>query len=205
MYDFYKGHIVPDFYRTPAEWLEAADSKGYATFYRNAAGDFIIPLKVFELSDLKLTLISDMFPKDAQEYKFTANLRYSSSSVGESPCNGVGLYEVTDLSFAKSETLELGMNITGVDNSNVYYSVSAVKVKVSYDLPEGASLRLRLLNKELGKDSYFDTSVKQQVTYEGEYEVSINDLRGNFIIVFEYKDAYDTVIMSVPYHFIVMP
>ena len=189
--------------------FDVTDGKNNATHYRNANGAFVIPLKDFDVNNLTLTLVSNLFPASGQSYEFDIKLMYSDSLSGKSPSNGIELVSSDPISFVASAFTEPAIKIIVDDPKTIYDYNSTIKVSVeAQNLPKDTKLILRLYNKTSDK-GWVDTALKLPVNKEESGEgylttnVSLGNLTGSCYIVLELIDSFDEVITSDKYYFII--
>jgi len=195
--------------------IEVRDqSTGNKTTYNlQSNGTFIVPLKESSSSELLITLISDMFPKELETYSFDVKVISSDSTAGLSPVNGIVLYNSTTLSFTKQVTpKEISLSISG---DKKIYSLSEdtnVTVNVSWsNLPVDANPILKLLHKQVSEDNsneiYVDTGwTSRELSTQDPQTVPLmkeQRLTGSFCVILQVSDFDGKVIASIPYYFVV--
>lgn len=195
--------------------IEVRDqSTGNKTTYNlQSNGTFIVPLKESDSSQLLITLISNMFPKELTTYSFKVEVISSDSTAGVSPINGIILYPDTLLSFTKPEdSPELSLSISG---DKKVYSLSEdpnVTVNVNWsNLPADANPILKLLHKQVSEDNsneiYVDTGwTSREIADQGNQTVPLmkeQRLTGSFCVILQLSDIDGKVIASIPYYFVV--
>lgn len=179
---------------------------GQTTYYRNANGEFIIPLADFNINTLTLTLISDLFPSTEKKYTFNAELMYSNSLAGKAPSNGATLVQISEIAFTVPPSAEPAIEIVNKSELKpIYVQNASIAVSVNANiLPETTQLDLRLFYKDPEKE-WIATNLRVAVTdLETTYEIKLGENTGSYYIAFELRDSQDGIIMTDKYYFTVV-
>lgn len=196
---------------------DAKLSDGAQEYERNAKGEFVIPLGTIDSGAKSFRVVSSQLPSSGGSYSFVASLVLVGTSDASSPDAG---------EFVKSATLTLGtasspspsLSVTGTRVATVADWKSGQQFELSVaGLDDGCSLTVKAYRGLTGSDQVTDllSSVGGCFTIEsgvgsynakastGKLQLSSVASPGTYRLVFEIRDATDTLLTTVPYAIIV--
>jgi len=172
---------------------------------------FITPLVGMELDEvvpgfIDLTLMSDLFPVEAESYQFKAEWIYSRSESADSPLAG-DVVASADISFDKAKTFVPALTVSTENNQRLYETGSELVLKVDSSIDaefeQATTFKVDLLFKTADGD-YARTAWEQYVSGDATVKVplSTNLGTGSFCVRTSVIYANKTVL-EVPYYFVI--
>jgi hypothetical protein len=176
----------------------------YTLYLQNAQGQFIIPLNEVGNRTVSISLTSKLFPVDAMEYSFKAELYAAESLVGAAPINGDVMATIETVKFTKAETVLQSLHIRELSSGNRLYKQDET-IRVWIEMINIDAVTVTLLRKSEEGD-YVNTGWNMRtLTESGELSVGLGGQNpGSFCILLTVRDEAGATILSVPFYFIVM-
>ena len=180
--------------------------------YRNAQGDFIIPI-IEVNAQASITLCSSIFPLAEVEYDFEVLCFTSQSALGGAPVNGTQHGEAITVNFGKEAVPTPSLAVSGTQR--VFTSADTIELNINGLYLDDCRVNAAMMFKSFGEGAYTATAYNPEVelvkdpesnTWNATFSLGLNQYGTdyhNYCLMFRVTDANGNVLCEVPYYFIV--
>lgn len=179
-----------------------------AMYSVNENGEYIIPLEKGTTS-IKLTLSSNLFPNNSQNYLFNIGLYAADTLINKAPTNGDLLFDI-NVTFVSPTKFITGARIEST--SRIVEAGGTISLDITINKTNDQTYTMSLMYKsEVGE--YVNTGWKfsqENITINSNdplnYTLNLSltgQKEGSYCIIVIVKDGENFTVLSVPYYFIV--
>ena len=187
-------------------YLKVVDGTGEVSYYRNAQGNFVIPIAKLGKTTLQMFLASKSFPNEAKTYTLQATLYTSRSNAAGAPMNGDGQrLQSVKVIYQKDADAQPSLKATGTQT--VVSTDQVLTVYVDYQgVPVGSKVTVELWGKDVRTGLYSNTMVPMSDPEDESY-YTVDSFKGlannqSYCLMFFVKDSSGKTLLKVPYYFI---
>jgi len=158
----------------PSDAYILCSGESTTSVYRNAEGDFVIPLGALDDGEMDLALVSSQFTSVSKTYSFDATWMMSASKAAIASKNGTVLADGVTVTLEGVKKAPISMKVTSnkkiYDREELAANQGIVNATISWkDLPLNLDLKVTLMYKN-DNGNFVNTGWSQDIDYDSTYE-----------------------------------